>query len=74
LLERPYYLSILAEWTHNKSSDVRELLLGGKQIWALKDSNYGAIEFRLRVDENRVSGYWAGPFGKNGKVIGTFKQ
>jgi len=58
----------------NKSSDVRELLLGGKQIWALKDSNYGAIEFRLRVDENRVSGYWAGPFGKNGKVIGTFKQ
>jgi hypothetical protein len=39
-------------------------------LWAVSDSAFGALEFRLVVRGDEVRGYWAEPFGQNGSVRG----
>jgi len=53
-----------------EGSDLQSVTAGGDRLWAIADLPFGAIEFRLIVRGEEVSGYWAGPFGQNGSVRG----
>ena len=54
----------------NGGADLQSVAVGGDRLWAVADSPFGSMEFRLMVRGNEVSGYWAGPFGQNGTLRG----
>ena len=53
------------------ASALQSVAVGGQRIWAVADSPYGPLEFRITVKGKEISGYWAGPFGQNGALKGT---
>src|ERR1700734_281167 len=40
------------------------------QMFVLKDTPFGPLELRMTVTKDNFTGYWAGPFGQNGKLSG----
>jgi hypothetical protein len=52
-------------------SVLQSVVIGGGRIWAVADSPFGSVEFRIIVKGSDLSGYWAGPFGQNGMLRGT---
>jgi len=55
----------------NGTSSLHGLTVGGERLWAVANSGYGPLEFRIAVHGDELSGYWAGPFGQNGTLRGT---
>lgn len=53
------------------ASTLQSVVAGGQRIWAVADSPYGPLEFRITVKGTELTGYWAGPFGQNGSLKGT---
>ncbi len=53
-----------------ESGRLRSVFAGGNRMWAVAESPFGPVEFRIVVEGKDVSGYWAGPFGHNGKLSG----
>jgi cytosine/adenosine deaminase-related metal-dependent hydrolase len=49
---------------------LRSVYAGGNRLWAAGDTPFGPLEFRITVKEGNLSGYWAGTFGRNGKLTG----
>ena len=45
-----------------------QFLAGGNKMWAVFNSNYGPLEFRVEVNGPTFSGDWVGMFGNNGKL------
>jgi len=54
----------------DQSSELRSFIAGGDRLWAVSDSPFGPLEFRIVVEGDNLSGYWAGPFGQNGMIKG----
>jgi tetratricopeptide (TPR) repeat protein len=54
-----------------ESSSLRSVFAGNDRLWAVADTQFGQIEFRIIVHGNTLTGYWAGPFGHNGNLRGT---
>jgi len=52
-------------------SALQSVAIGGDRMWAVADSPFGPVEFRIIVKGSDLSGYWAGPFGQNGTLKGT---
>ena len=50
---------------------LRSVNAGGNRLWVVADGGFGAVEFRIVVKGFEVEGYWAAPFGRNGKLTGT---
>jgi imidazolonepropionase-like amidohydrolase len=55
----------------NQMDLLQSLTVGGDRLWAVANSGYGPLEFRITVHGDELSGYWAGPFGQNGTLRGT---
>ncbi|MBI3476812.1 MAG: amidohydrolase family protein [Acidobacteria bacterium] len=53
------------------TNSLQSLTVGGDRLWAVANSGYGPLEFRITVHGDELSGYWAGPFGQNGTLRGT---
>ena len=51
-------------------SALQSVAIGGQRVWAVAESPFGPLEFRIIVKGNDLSGYWAGSFGKNGTLTG----
>lgn len=58
----------------NDTNSLQSLTAGGERLWAVANSGYGPLEFRITVHGDELSGYWAGPFGQNGTLRGTRSQ
>jgi hypothetical protein len=43
---------------------------GGDRMFALADTPFGPLEFRIQMTGDDLAGYWAGPFGRNGRMSG----
>jgi hypothetical protein len=54
-----------------ESNPLQSVAAGGDRLWAVANSGYGPLEFRITVHGDELSGYWAGPFGQNGSLKGT---
>jgi hypothetical protein len=39
-------------------------------MFVLTDTPFGPLELRMTVTKDNFTGYWAGPFGQNGKLSG----
>lgn len=70
-IEDPVHGQFRGESGSGASSQLRSVLAGGDSLWVVSDSPFGSLEFRIVVKGNDLSGYWAGPFGQNGKLKGT---
>ena len=53
-----------------EASALRSVYAGGDRMWAVADTPFGPMEFRIRIKGANFDGYWAGPFGRNGKLTG----
>lgn len=69
---------VLADAAHGEfrsdasgGTPLRSVLAGGDRLWVVSDSPFGSQEFRMVVNGNHLSGYWAGPFGLNGRIQGS---
>jgi hypothetical protein len=58
----------------NDTGALQSVFAGGDHLWAVTDSPFGRMEFRITVRGDDLSGYWAGPFGQNGTLHGTKSQ
>ena len=58
----------------NDTGALQSVFAGGDHLWAVADSPFGRMEFRITVRGDDLSGYWAGPFGQNGTLHGTKSQ
>jgi imidazolonepropionase-like amidohydrolase len=56
--------------TGSPPAPLASVLAGDNRLWAVANTPYGQLEFRVIVTENNLTGYWAGPFGQNGKISG----
>ncbi len=54
----------------SEASPLRSVRAGSNRMWVMADTPYGPLEFRIAVNGTDLTGYWAGPFGHNGKLIG----
>jgi imidazolonepropionase-like amidohydrolase len=54
----------------DQSGELRSVIAGGDRLWAVADSPFGPLEFRIVVNGENLNGYWAGPFGQNGTLKG----
>jgi imidazolonepropionase-like amidohydrolase len=54
----------------DQSGELRSVIAGGDRLWAVADSPFGPLEFRIVVSGENLNGYWAGPFGQNGTLKG----
>jgi imidazolonepropionase-like amidohydrolase len=52
------------------ASVLSSVYVGGNRMWVVAETSFGPLEFRISADGNNISGYWAGPFGHNGKLSG----
>ena len=43
---------------------------GGDRMFVTANAQFGPMEFRMNVAGDVLTGYWAGPFGRNGKLSG----
>jgi imidazolonepropionase-like amidohydrolase len=43
---------------------------GGDRMFVTANTPFGPMEFRMNVTGDVLTGYWAGPFGRNGKLSG----
>jgi imidazolonepropionase-like amidohydrolase len=43
---------------------------GGDRMFVTANAQFGPMEFRMNVASDVLTGYWAGPFGRNGKLSG----
>jgi imidazolonepropionase-like amidohydrolase len=55
----------------SEPAKLSSVLAGGDRLWAVSNTPFGQLEFRIIVTGNHLSGYWAGPFGQNGTIKGT---
>ena len=53
-----------------ETSALRAVEAGDDRLWVVTDSPFGPLEFRITVRGEDLSGYWAGPYGRNGKLSG----
>jgi len=53
-----------------EASALRSVQAGRDRLWAVAETPYGPLEFRITVQNTDLTGYWAGPFGRNGKLAG----
>jgi hypothetical protein len=53
-----------------RTSALRSVVAGGDRLWAVADTPFGPIEFRVLVSGARLTGDWAAPFGRNGLLEG----
>jgi hypothetical protein len=53
-----------------KPEKLRSVLAGADHLWVAADSQFGPLELRMAVHGDDIEGYWAGPFGHNGKLTG----
>jgi imidazolonepropionase-like amidohydrolase len=44
--------------------------VGSDRMFVLTDTPFGPLELRMTVTKDNFTGYWAGPFGQNGKLSG----
>jgi imidazolonepropionase-like amidohydrolase len=49
---------------------LKSVLAGGDRLWAVAETPMGPMEFRIIIENASLSGYWAAPFGRNGKLTG----
>ena len=49
---------------------VKSVFVGGDRLWAVAETPMGPMELRIIVENASLSGYWAAPFGRNGKLTG----
>jgi hypothetical protein len=54
-----------------EASALVSVVAGGNRLWAVADTPFGQLEFRIIVEDGKLSGYWAGPYGHNGKLSGS---
>jgi len=50
--------------------DLLSVLVGADRLWAVAPTPYGPLEFRIVVQGDALSGDWAAPFGRNGRLTG----
>jgi tetratricopeptide (TPR) repeat protein len=50
---------------------LRSVSAGGNRMWVLVETPAGPTELRIAVENATLTGYWAAPFGRNGKLNGT---
>jgi len=55
----------------DETNALQSVTVGGDRLWAVADSGYGPLEFRIVVHGDELTGDWAGPFGQNGSLRGT---